>query len=444
MPSPRGSGRPASPPPGAAARAPRALGRRWSLLTGLTAATQTVRLLVLTQLAFNIGFFMVLPYLSVHLTEDLGLRAAFVGVVLGLRTFSQQGLFFIGGSLADRWGVKPVVVAGCVCRILGFAGLAFAGSVPGIVVATVLTGFAGALFSPAVESALATAAGSAEDGGQSRKDVFALFAAYGQIGTFIGPLLGSLLLAVGFSAACLVAAGVFAVILVVHLRRLPTQPGAHAAEGWLDGWREVAGNRTFLLFAVAMSSQLVAYNQLYLLLPLELDRTWGSQAPLGWYFALASIFVVIAQLPITRRVRTAAALPGGLLVTAAAFVVMALLAPRQLHGVPALIPPAVFTLLLTLGQMTTMPLARDLVPRMAAERRLGTYYGLFASIGGLAVLVGSVLTGVLIDLLPATGWGLAVPWCAVALALLASSLVLKLRLRSHDSAPPSLPRGAAG
>lgn len=423
-------------------RRPRGL--RWSLLTGLADATPTVRLLVLTQLAFNIGFFMVLPYLSVHLTEDLGLRAAFVGVVLGLRTFSQQGLFFIGGSLADRWGVKPVVLTGCVVRILGFAGLAFAASVPGIVAATILTGFAGALFSPAVESALATAAGSDENGGGSRTDAFALFTVCGQIGTFAGPLLGSLLLVVDFSAACLVAAGLFLGILLFHLHRLPTHPGAHAADGWLDGWREVVANKRFLLFAMAMSSQLVAYNQLYLLLPLEIERAWGSQAPLGWYFALTSVFVVLAQLPITRRLRTATALPAGLTVMAAAFVVMALLAPARLHGLPALIPAAAFTLLLALGQMIAMPVARDLVPRLAAERRLGLYYGLLASIGGLGVLVGSVLIGALIDVMPTTtGWGLAAPWCAVAVALLGSALVLILQLRSRGSTPGGAATGSA-
>ena len=87
---------------------------RWSFLVDLRRATPTVRLLVLTQMTFNIGFFMVLPYLSVHLTSDLGLGAALVGVVLGIRTFSQQGLFFVGGTLADRWGIKPVVLVGCV------------------------------------------------------------------------------------------------------------------------------------------------------------------------------------------------------------------------------------------------------------------------------------------------------------------------------------------
>ncbi|MGW4339293.1 MFS transporter [Rhodococcus koreensis] len=400
---------------------------RWSLLSSLAAATPEVRLLVLTQLAFNVGFFMVLPYLSVYLFEGLGLRAAFVGAVLGLRTFSQQGLFFVGGSLADRWGVKPVVLTGCVCRILGFAGLALCTSVPGIVVATVLTGFAGALFSPAVESALATAAGRTDDGGRSRVDAFALFTVCGQIGSFTGPLVGSILLLIAdFSAACLAAAGVFAAILLAHLRWLPSGPGAHATDSWRDGWREVLGNRPFLLFAAAMSTQLVAYNQLYLLLPLEVERAWGSQSPLGWFFALSSVFVVAAQLPITKRAHTHGALPLGLAVMAAGFAVMAVAVPAQPRGIPGLIPPAAFVLLLALGQMIAMPVARDAIARMASGRRLGTYYGVFASIGGAAVLLGSVVLGALIDSVPSTGWPLAAPWCAVGALLTGSALTVRV------------------
>jgi len=35
-----------------------------------------MKLLISTQLAFNVGFYMVLPYLATHLAEDLGLAAA--------------------------------------------------------------------------------------------------------------------------------------------------------------------------------------------------------------------------------------------------------------------------------------------------------------------------------------------------------------------------------
>jgi nitrate/nitrite transporter NarK len=35
----------------------------------------------------------------------------------GLRTFSQQGMFIIGGTLADRYGAKAIILAGCVVRV---------------------------------------------------------------------------------------------------------------------------------------------------------------------------------------------------------------------------------------------------------------------------------------------------------------------------------------
>ncbi len=114
---------------------------------------------------------------------------------------------------------------------------------------------------------------------------FALFSVGGQIGAFVGPLVGALLLLVNFRAACLVAAGVFVLVLAAQARWLPARPATHAGEPVLQGWRDMLDNRLFLLFALAYSGQLVAYNQLYLLLPLEVERAWGSQAPLGWLFA---------------------------------------------------------------------------------------------------------------------------------------------------------------
>src|SRR5690606_41395895 len=77
------------------------------------------RLLLCTQLAFNLVFYLVVPFLAVHLAKDLTMAGWAVGVVLGVRTFSQQGLFLVGGALADRFGTRPVVLAGCVVLKVG-------------------------------------------------------------------------------------------------------------------------------------------------------------------------------------------------------------------------------------------------------------------------------------------------------------------------------------
>jgi MFS family permease len=78
-------------------------------------------LLLLTQLTFNIGFYAALPFLAEHLGTALGMAGRVVDFVLGLRTFSQQGLFVVGGALVDRYGVRPIVLTGCVLRVAGFA-----------------------------------------------------------------------------------------------------------------------------------------------------------------------------------------------------------------------------------------------------------------------------------------------------------------------------------
>lgn len=119
------------------------------------------RLLMVNQFGINLGFYMLMPYLAGYLSGPMGLAAWAVGLVLGVRNFSQQGMFLLGGTLADRLGYKPLIVAGCLLRTGGFALLVWAHSLPGLLIASAATGFAGALFNPAVRAYLAADAGSA-------------------------------------------------------------------------------------------------------------------------------------------------------------------------------------------------------------------------------------------------------------------------------------------
>ena len=57
-----------------------------------------VKLLLVNQLTINVGFYMLMPYLAGHLSGTLALPAALVGLVLGVRNLSQQGMFLVGGT----------------------------------------------------------------------------------------------------------------------------------------------------------------------------------------------------------------------------------------------------------------------------------------------------------------------------------------------------------
>lgn len=435
----------------APAQAPTGESRRPRLTS---APTPYLRLLTVTQFAFNIGFYAVLPYLATHLGSGLGMAGWLVGLVLGLRTFSQQGLFVVGGALTDRYGPRPVVLAGCALRIAGFGWLAVAGSTATVIAAVLLIGFAAALFSPAVESEAAREAVRHErDTGAPRAHVLALFSAAGQAGAFIGPLLGSLLLLLGggFRAACLAGAAVFVGVLAGHARLMPRAapvrnghreqergreqeraagpvrerdeapaPDAvtRAAPPGRSPWRAVFTNRAFLLLCLAYSSYLVAYNQLYLSLPVEVERATGSEAALGWLFALSSLLVVVAQVPLTRwsahRIAPRTALVTGLGTVAAGFAAV----PLTPAGPGGLLPGATFVVLLTLGQMLLVPAARGLVPDLVEDRQLGLATGALSSVSGIAVLAGSAATGALLDAPAPVRWAVlaAVPLAGAVLA----------------------------
>ena len=419
-------------------------------------ASPLVRLLVLSQLAFNTGFYLVLPFLAVHLASDLALAAGTVALVLGLRTASQQGLFVVGGVLADRFGPRPLVLVGCAVRVVGFVVLGTSSSAGGVIAGALLTGVAAAMFSPAVESELARVAGAPE-AGLSRREAFGLFSVAGQVGAFGGPVLGSVLLLAGFRTTCLVAAGVFVVVLAAHWRLLPRRtpdPAADPAttEGGptplLAGALAALREPVFVVVALAQAGYLLVYHQLYLALPLELDRAGVpgdvADAAVGVLFALAAGLVVVGQMPALRwtgrRWSAPTTLLAGHVLLAAGMLAGAL--SRQVGGAaPALAGAALLVVLVAAGQVLLVPVGRDVVAALSPAAELGARYGLVSTCGGVAVLLGSWLVGSVVDVATPDGPARALPWLVLALVPAASALLV-LAVRRHLLAPPGRARDA--
>lgn len=385
-----------------------------------------LRLLIATQLAFNVGFYLVVPFLAAHLTHSLHLTGWVVGAVLGLRTFSQQGMFVVGGALADRFGIRSTIIVGCAIRIAGFVALGLAEEVLGVLLGVVLVGFAAALFSPATESAIVAWGRDVEDaGGPSLREIVAVEQMASKLGSILGPVLGAVLLVVPFRTTALVAAAIFGLILLAHVALLPRGARAGERTDVYASMRLVLSHRRFLAFAAIHCTYLFAYNQLYLAAPVEIDRVGAPEATITWLFALAAVVVIGAQMPVTRaaiRWGRRAALRRGYVLIGTGFLVVALASVSPpLPGRFALAPLVVMVVLLHLGQILVLPTARDVVAELAGGRSLGTYLGLLSSAGGLAVLLGSTVAGALLDDSRTSGPGAAVAWLFMAVPPLASA-----------------------
>lgn len=394
------------------------------------------RTLLGAQLVFNLGFYAVIPFLAGTMRSDYGLGAAAVGLVLGARTFSQQGMFLLGGMLADRWGARRSILTGCLVRITGYAALLGAADLPLFLLGAVLTGVGGALFSPALEAQLSHADQPAQHGTKHRS-VFVWLAITGEVGAVLGPVLGSALLGWGFDAALTAGIGVFAAVTVLLWWRLPasgpsTRSTAPPRSAVSPSVPACLRDRRFLAFCALCSMNLLAYNQLYFAVPVELERRGLDPAWLGGLFLLASGMTLTLQLPVAaaaRRIGPGPTLSTGFLLLAAAFAVAAATAvhPGASSGAPMV--PVVMTVgLLVLGHMALTPTVLSLVPSFLpdqdAEAGRGAYYGLVATCGGVAVLVGNTVLGQLVDATDQHQWWAGTPWTPLVLLAAVSALAL--------------------
>ncbi|MCK9910981.1 MFS transporter, partial [Microbacteriaceae bacterium K1510] len=89
------------------------------------------------------------------MTGSIGWTLAMAGLVLGVRQFSQQGLAFLGGAVADKFGYKGTMILGMCLRAIGFAAFAFCTETWHFFVAAALSGLGGSLFEPASSAAYA-------------------------------------------------------------------------------------------------------------------------------------------------------------------------------------------------------------------------------------------------------------------------------------------------
>lgn len=416
--------------------------RTWREIHGFTPA---VRLLLVNQFGVNTGFYLLVPYLAVHLSRDLGMSAAVVGLVLGVRNLSQQGLFLIGGSASDRLGARGVIIAGCGLRTVGFALFALGDGTAVLLAASVLSGLAGALFNPAVRAYLA------QEAGERRAEAFALFNVFATTGALVGPLLGSALLLVDFRAAALTAAGLFAVLTLAQALVLPPRRVAPAADGLLADWREVVGNRAFMAFALAMVAMVALESQLYLLLPEGARRATGWDGAAGLVFLVATLAGLGLQLRITRALKRrgsrATWISGGLALMAAAFLPPMLVTPGGGDGavgaVLRALPVLVGVLLLQTGLMIAQPFVMELIPGFGRSRLTGTYFGVFYVVSGIAAALGNAAVGWAMDTGGRTGaaW---LPWaCCLVLGLLSAAGVARLhRLGALPAGQAAVPARA--
>jgi predicted MFS family arabinose efflux permease len=398
------------------------------------------QILFVNEIGVSIALLMLVPYLADHLVHGIGVAVWVVGIVMSLRHFS-EGLFVVGGTLADRIGYKPMIIAGCLLKAGGCAMYAVFGSLPWLIAASVVTGVSSALFIPANRAYLA------HEESERIVDAFAVFSVCRRLGVLVGPLVGIPLIHFGFRAVTLTSVAILLALAVAQWRLLPPVSGPETGSSrpiWAD-WREALSNRPFLAFAATMFASYALTFQTTFGLPLEIRRVSGGHAGMTALFVLSAVLGLTLQVRLIswceRRWTAGQAMVRGLVIMGLAFVPL-MLPPLQGSTVVRLLPIFACAVTLSIGSMMLHPFEMATIANLADGRVIGTYYSVNNLLSGFGGVFGNLVSAAAIGLSHSMGMA-SLPWTVLLLLGLVSAACLRVVDRGDRLSPrPLRPRSA--
>jgi MFS family permease len=372
----------------------------------------TIWMLGLVSMLTDISSEMVSGLLPVYLLTVVGVSASVVGLIEGLAGATSMAVKVFSGSWSDYLGRrKPFVLAGYALSALAKPLLALAPTA-GWILSARLMDRVGKGVRDAPRDALITDITPETDRGAA----FGLRQALDTVGAFVGPMLAMALMLLWandyravFWAACVPAA--LAVLLLwrgVEEPVLPSRTGSPPRFTWAR--LASMGSAFWWLVGLGAAFNLARFSEAFLVL-----RAQHDGLPLAWTpLVLIAMNLVYAGLAYpfglwSDRLAATTLLGGSLLVLVAADALLAVGGSWVWPGI------ALWGLHMAMSQGVLSAMVANAAP--AALR--GTAFGVFNLVGGLGLLLASVVAGLLWDRVgPHAPFVAGAVWCALALLLL--------------------------
>jgi predicted MFS family arabinose efflux permease len=316
---------------------------------------------------------MVLPFLSLYLTQRLGFSTLEAGQLLSLFGFGSMIGSYVGGWLSDRLGSYRVLYLSFASSGFGFIVLGQLESFLPIAAAILTVSIVSDAFRPALLAAVAEVSSPEE-----RPRAFALIRMAINLGMAVGPAAGGMLathhygwLFLADAVTCWLAGALLWGI--THLDRSAQRSGElqtrTGSDTDISPWRDLP----FLLFLVLIWILGIVFFQIFTTFPVYLRASYHLlETGIGSLLAVNGLLIVAVEMPLlhvldsSKHLRFAAF--GSLLVCLG----LALL-PLGSSYTLALLSMVV----LTVGEMLCLPMANSFVASRAGSGATGRYMGAY-------------------------------------------------------------------
>lgn len=387
-----------------------------------------------------VGTGMVISFLLLYLTRVAGISLGTAGLALSLSSGVALAANPIAGSLLDRVGARPMLIASQILGVAGFLGLLLVESVPVLIAAAFLISLGERIFWVGFPGVVV---GMAREHERDRWFAFAGMLREAGVGT--GALLAGLIVWLlgreGYTVLMVANAVSFVGAGTLIALRVPRSTPSLDARSDAGGWRELLRTRPVMMMATANTAVIFCIMLTVLTLPIYavdiLDQgEWLPGVLLGINTAVLAVgqTVVLRIVGGWRRTRVLALASGVWILAAIAF--------AAALGVPdgLILPYLVASVVLaamgdTLHGQMTLGLATALAPAGLQGRAIA----LFSLSWGLARTVAPSMVAGLLALGAAGPWALVVAFAlaGAAVSIAAEPHIAPDRLRFPRFEPAS-------
>jgi len=399
------------------------------LTTADRASLRRLWVLMATACVDMIGYMIVVPLLPFYATR-FGATPALYGVLFACHPFAQLTTAPLWGRLSDRYGRRPMILAGLTVSIFAYAAFGLAETLWLLFAMRLLQGFGGGI-SGVVQAYVADSVPASE-----RTKALGWLTAAISGGGMLGAALGSLVTPLGPQAPGFVAAGLCLTNVVSAFFFLP-EPAPHDE----PAGTVVPARRTLrhsiaevLRHPLAPVSSLVWIYTVGMMAFFALNGVFGlylkdqfgvTQENIGYYFVyIAGASFLMRALflgPAVRRFGDVGVLRLGALSLIAGLAILPLL-----DRLPAV---AIAVLSVPIGTALLFPSTTSLISRLVTRREAGQTLGVQQAFGGVSRMLGPLWAGAAYELGPRYPF-----WLAATLMLGVSFLTRQIR--QEPAKPP--------
>jgi predicted MFS family arabinose efflux permease len=374
--------------------------------------TRRIWLLGLVMLINRSGT-MVLPFMTLYCVQERHFTATMAGVVVTMYGIGSMAGAFIGGWLSDRVGFYRMQLAALFGGGMLFMLFGEMRSYPAMCVCAFFLSLVNEAFRPANASAIAHYSNP-----ENRTRSFSLIRLAINMGWGVGGALGGFLASANYSWLFWVdgATNIFAGLLLWWLIPRPTGIGRPHKTTEKVKAASAYSDTTYLIFIFFMLLFAVCFFQLFTTVPLYFKR--GLQLNEFWIGVMMSLNgVLIAVFEMLIVFKLEGKKPYLLLMVYGTLLIACSYAIFNVPLSSGLLLATLSTLLITAGEIVSMPFMNSYYIARTSEHNRGQYAALFTMAWSAAQAIGSSTGTWLID-----NWGFTDLWWAItALCLVAAA-----------------------